>query len=92
MIRFADYVDRFRNIAFERDDDGILVMRIHRDGGPAKWAAAEGALHDQLSKALWFAGHDPENRVVIFTGTGDTFLTDRVVEEYPPTTPPTTSA
>ena len=58
-------------------------MRMHRDGGPAKWAALEGSIHEQLGSALWHVGRDPENLVVIFTGTGDSFLVENVPEEYP---------
>jgi enoyl-CoA hydratase/carnithine racemase len=84
MTRFADYHDRYPHIALERTPSGILTMRLHRDGGPAKWAALEGSLHEQLGSALWHVARDPENLVVIFTGTGDTFIVENVPEEYPP--------
>lgn len=82
MIRLADYQDRFSNIAFERTPSGILTMRLHRDGGPMKWTSIEGGAHDQIASALYYVGRDPENHVVIFTGTGDSFMTDRIPEEY----------
>jgi enoyl-CoA hydratase/carnithine racemase len=84
MIRFNDYQARFSNVALERTPSGILTMRLHREGGPLKWSAIEGGAHDQIGEALWCAGRDPENKVVIFTGTGDSFLTERVPDEYPP--------
>ena len=83
MIRLAEYEGRFPSIAFERTASGILTMRLHRDGGPLKWTANEGGVHQQIAEALWFVGHDPENVVVIVTGTGDSFLTERVADEYP---------
>lgn len=84
MIRLADYQDRFSNIAFDRTPSGILTMRLHRDGGPMKWTSIEGGAHDQIASALYYVARDPETQVVIFTGTGDSFITDRIVEEYAP--------
>jgi enoyl-CoA hydratase/carnithine racemase len=83
-MRLSDYQHRYRNIAFERTDSGILTMRLHRDGGPLKWSSIEGGAHDQIGSALWDVGHDPENKVVIFTGTGETFLVERDPDEYAP--------
>lgn len=83
MTRFHEYRDKFPHIVLDRTPSGILTMRIHRNGGPAKWAALEGSLHEQLGVALWHVARDPENLVVIFTGTGDTFIVDNVPEEYP---------
>ena len=31
--KFADYKDRYRNIALERDADGVLLVRLHTKGG-----------------------------------------------------------
>lgn len=87
MIRLADYKHRFPNIAFERTDSGVLTMRLHRDGGPMKWTTVEGGAHDQIAGSLYYVARDPENHVVIFTGTGDSFIADRVVEEYAPIDP-----
>ena len=83
MTRFKDYHDKFPHIALDRTPTGILTMRLHRDGGPAKWAALEGSIHEQLGVALWHIGRDPENLVVIFTGTGDNFIVEHVPAEYP---------
>jgi enoyl-CoA hydratase/carnithine racemase len=84
LYRLKDYQDRFSNIALERTDSGILTMRLHRDGGPIKWTAIEGGAHDQIGSCLSCIARDPDNNVVILTGTGDVFMVDRVVEEYPP--------
>jgi enoyl-CoA hydratase/carnithine racemase len=84
MTRLTDYEHRYRNIAFERTATGILTMRLHRDGGPLKWSAIEGGAHDQIGAALWDVGHDPENKIVILTGTGESFLMERDPDEYPP--------
>ena len=83
MTRLHQYQDMFPHIAIDRTPTGILTMRLHRDGGPAKWAALEGSLHEQVGVALWHIGRDPENLVVIFTGTGDNFITEHIQAEYP---------
>ncbi len=73
MCNFNSYRQAYKNVRFERRD-GILEMAIHRDGGPAVWDFAPGGIHDQLGRAFRDVGQDRENRVIIFTGTGDVFL------------------
>ena len=63
---FAD----FPNIALQRDARGILEMRLHTQGGPLKFSAVA---RSQLLEACHAVGRDRDNRVVIFTGTGDTW-------------------
>ena len=74
------YFDRFRNIAFEQRGD-VLLMRLHTDGGPLLWAAAEGSIHGQLPQAFHEVAHDLSLRAVILTGTGDNFCVDRNASE-----------
>ena len=38
MTALADYETRYANVVFERDEDGVLLMRFHTDGGPLKWS------------------------------------------------------
>jgi enoyl-CoA hydratase/carnithine racemase len=75
MTKLADYQNRYKDIRFKRED-GILEMAIHDNGGPAKWTTGETGLHKCLGDAFWDVAHDRENRVVIFTGTGDAWLQD----------------
>jgi enoyl-CoA hydratase/carnithine racemase len=75
MADFETYKNRFRTVRLERQD-GILELTIHKNGGPALWGSAKGGSHDELGEAFYQVGRDPENRVVIITGTGDTFLTE----------------
>jgi enoyl-CoA hydratase/carnithine racemase len=83
MTRLVEYQDKYPHIAIDRTATGVLTLRIHRDDGPAKWAALEGSIHQQLGSALWHVARDPENYVVIFTGTGDSFIVENVPDEYP---------
>lgn len=75
MTALGDYENRFRTVRFERQD-GILQMTLHRDGGEATWSAAPDGMNDELPEAFSQVAGDLENRVVIFTGTGDNFLAE----------------
>ena len=83
MREFAEYQNAYKDIRFKRED-GILEMAIHRDGGSAVWGATEVSLHRQLSLAFWDIAHDPENKVLIFTGLGDVFCTELDFNDMPP--------
>ena len=74
MSRFEDYQDRYKTVRLERQD-GLLEVTIHDGGGEAVWAAERGDIHDELGQAFYEIGRDPDNQVMILTGTGDAFLT-----------------
>jgi enoyl-CoA hydratase/carnithine racemase len=82
MSKLADYQNSYKRIRFRRED-GILEMAIHKDGGSATWDSLEGGLHEALGEAFWHVAHDTENKVVILTGLGDTFLTGTDPENTP---------
>lgn len=69
MKTFAEYANAFEFIKFRRED-GILEMALHTKGGP--FAFSEDMHHD-FSEVCNAVNRDPENRVVILTGTGDRF-------------------
>jgi enoyl-CoA hydratase/carnithine racemase len=68
-IKFADYANKYKHIKLERRD-GILQLTLHTEGKDLVWGAEP---HDELSFLFGEIARDPENRVVILTGTGDTF-------------------
>jgi enoyl-CoA hydratase/carnithine racemase len=68
--RFAEYRDAYANYRFELSDDGILFMQCHTDGGPLHW---EWSSHDAMADAFADVAGDREIKVVIHTGTGDTY-------------------
>src|ERR1700743_497839 len=80
MPKLENYADKYRNIALTRRD-GILEVRLHSNGGPLKWGALETSAHAQLGEAFYNIGRDPENRVIILTGTGDAFLAEFAMDE-----------
>ena len=69
---FGEYSNRYRFAHLTRDEAGVLEVRLHRDGGPLVWGAEP---HAELGDLFTEIGGDPENRVIIITGTGDRFLT-----------------
>ena len=71
---FSTYSDSYQYIRFDRRD-GIIQVTIHKSGGSAVWNASPNGIHAELGDAFYRIGRDAENRVVIFTGTGDEFLT-----------------
>ena len=72
MTKLADYADKYENIRFERRD-GVLLLRLHTKDGP--FVFSDGA-HHNLSFAFYDLAADPENKVVLLTGTGDRFCAD----------------
>src|SRR3979490_1474410 len=74
IAMFSTYSDSYQYIRFDRRD-GIIQVTIHKSGGSAVWNASPAGIHAALGDAFYRIGRDAENRVVIFTGTGDEFLT-----------------
>lgn len=67
---FAEYSTRYRHVAMERVD-GVLELRLHSDGGPLVWGDGP---HTELGYCFADVAADPDNRVVVLTGTGDEFI------------------
>lgn len=72
-MQFADYATRYKNIRFERHD-GVLELIIHTRGGEARWGSSPSGLHAELGNAFLDIARDPENKIVILTGTGESFI------------------
>lgn len=70
LTTFEEYQDRYSDsYVLEKTDDGILLMQMHTDGGPAVW----GRIYHDTSNLFGDIAGDRDIRVVIYTGTGDTF-------------------
>lgn len=74
MTHLADYAGKYAGIRFARSEDGVLEMTLHTRGGPALWGTALDSLHAELGDAFLDVARDPANKVVILTGTGDSFI------------------
>ena len=69
--RFQDYSNSYKHAMLERDDGGVLTIRLHTEGGPLVWGDGP---HSELPEVFTDVGADSGNRVVILTGTGDRFI------------------
>lgn len=70
-MNFEDYCDRYRFMRMTRER-GILELTLHSDGGPLEWGHIGGP-HAEFAGAFADIASDPDNRVIILTGTGDSF-------------------
>lgn len=71
MSRFESYRNAFPNARLTRSDSGVLEVRFHTDGGKLVF---NGHTHEQFVDLFHQIGSDPDNRVVILTGSGDAFM------------------
>lgn len=71
MSRFETYQNAFANAALTRSSSGVLEVRLHSEGGKLVF---NGHTHEQFVELFHQIGADPENRVVILTGSGDAFM------------------
>lgn len=71
MQNRPNYFDKYKTFHFERQDNGVLVVRYHSDGGPVLYSDLH---HSEWALAFTDIGMDRDNRVVVFTGTGETFI------------------
>ena len=71
MSRFNTYRDIYPNARLTRSPEGVLEVALHTDGGKLIF---NGHTHEQFVDLFHDIGADPDNRVVILTGTGDAFM------------------
>ncbi len=71
MIKFDTYRDSFSNARLHRSKSGVLEVALHTDGGTLVF---NGYTHEQFVDLFHAIGSDPDNRVVILTGSGEAFM------------------
>ena len=70
--RFEEYKELFKDhFELERRADGVILARAHTLGASVQLSVENHRAIGQMFKTL---GADPENEVLIFTGTGDDFM------------------
>src|ERR1700680_4952921 len=80
--RFEDYREKYaKHFKMERRN-GILQVQMHTDGGPVIFNLA---VHNDWPQLWMDIGNDPDNEVLIFSGTGDKWIRgfDRNLDEQP---------
>ena len=75
---FDSYRHKYENVRMKREE-GILEVALHSGDGPLVF---NGYVHEALVKAFRDIGDDPENHVVILTGTGDEFCAQIVPDGF----------
>ncbi|WP_280436604.1 enoyl-CoA hydratase/isomerase family protein [Nocardia carnea] len=78
MTVLDDYRDKYPHCEFTRDENGILELRLHSDGGPFQIGMHT---HRELTRAFRDVALDRGNRVVLITGTGVEFMGPRADAE-----------
>ena len=71
MAHFEEYAKKYTTIHMERRE-GILQITFHTDGGSLIWGG-DPSPHMEFGYAFADIASDPENRVIIMTGTGDDY-------------------
>lgn len=70
--KFKDYQAQFKDhFRFERRPDGALLVQAHTLGGPIQLSVEN---HRALGQMLKTVGADPENELLILTGSGEHFM------------------
>lgn len=77
--KLEDYRTKYDHVQFHREN-GILEMKLHTGGGDLVWGFEP---HDELGFCFADVGADPENEVIILTGTGETFIHDEELGSDP---------
>lgn len=68
-MKFDDYAHSFEHAVLSREG-GVLEVSLHSGAGPLIWGTG---VHRELPQLFRAVASDPENRVLILTGSGDAF-------------------
>ena len=71
MTHLDTYRDTFPNARLTRSKSGVLEVAFHTNGGVLVF---NGFTHEQFVNLFHAIGSDPDNRVVIMTGSGNAFM------------------
>jgi enoyl-CoA hydratase/carnithine racemase len=77
MAMLANYAEKYQTIRMECRD-GILQMTCHTDGHTLQWGELP---HREFPQAFHDSASDPDNKVVIMTGTGEAFSGSRATPD-----------
>lgn len=77
--KFDDYREQFKDFFHLERADGVIVAKAHTLGGPIQLSVQN---HRALGQMLKTIGADPENELLILTGSGDEFMMDADPEGF----------
>ena len=69
---FEQYKDWFEFVQLKRSDSGVLEVKLHRNGSSLDMWGEDSI--SEVSLMFGIIGGDPDNRVIVLTGTGDYFI------------------
>ncbi len=79
---FEEIREMFKeHFIIDRREDGVVTVRMHCKGGPLIWSME---LHDAIGKMWRMLGTDRETEMIIFTGTGNIWITDFEAASWAP--------
>lgn len=71
---FEEIKEMFKeHFIMTRREDGVVTVRMHCMGGPLIWSME---MHDAIGKMWRLLGTDRETEMIIFTGTGNLWVSD----------------
>lgn len=65
------YFNRYQDFAISRSPNGVLTVRFHTEG---KEHTFSGTTHHDLPRLVEDIAYDRDNKVLVLTGTGDSFI------------------
>jgi enoyl-CoA hydratase/carnithine racemase len=65
------YFDNYENFVITRSSSGVLTVRFHTQGGEHTF---NGTAHHDFPRLIEDIGYDRDNKVLVLTGTGSTFI------------------
>jgi enoyl-CoA hydratase/carnithine racemase len=71
MQLHQNYFGAYRGLKLTRDDNGVLVVEFHSNGGPCTFSALH---HTEVVDAFYRIAQDRANKIVILTGAGGDFI------------------
>ena len=72
MPTLEEMQERFKEFfLLERDEDGILLVTMHYDGGDPIWSYE---MHEACAELFTAIGHDKNNEVIILTSKGENWI------------------
>lgn len=78
--KFEDYQERFKNhYKMDRRNDGVVLVQGHTLGGSIQLSVQN---HRSLGQMFKTVGADPQNEIMIFTGSGEDFMMDADPEGF----------
>ena len=73
MNDISAYFDRYENFVLSRSTNGVLTVRFHTGG---KEHTFTGTTHHDFPRLIEDIAYDRDNKVLVLTGTGETFIND----------------